>query len=114
MTDFALGEEGKEFSVKLIDCESTLPFDVNDVDDSTVFIRFYKPRNVIIVKPGILIPDPENVEEFIIQYINGNDGTPPETESILDTRGYWQFSGGGDLINGDSFETSQRASFQVT
>ena len=51
--------------------------------------------------------------ESLITYINGSEGTPPETESILDLRDNWEYSGKIKLTNNDSFETSSAFVFWV-
>lgn len=106
---FSLDQLGVRFTVKLIDCISDTLFDVSDVEPGSTFIKFYKPDGSSFQKAAILIPDPENIDEFIIEYINGNDGIPPETVSILDDNtSHWEYAGGGVLTNGDNFQTSQR------
>ena len=105
---FSLDQLGVRFTVKLIDCISNMPFDVSDVEPGSTFIRFYKSDGTEFQKSADLIPDPENVEEEIIEYIN----LPPE-ESILDKRGVWEYAGGGELTNGANFQTSQRKVFWV-
>ncbi len=52
-------------------------------------------------------------QEKLVTYINGADGTPAETESILDLIGNWEYAGKVRLTNNDEFQTSERFVFWV-
>lgn len=52
-------------------------------------------------------------QEKLVTYINGSDGTPAETESILDLVGNWEYAGKVKLTNNDEFQTSERFVFWV-
>ena len=106
-TIFALDHLGAKFQVKLTDCVSDANIDVSDVAEQ--FIVFYKPNGVKIEKTATLIEEPAASGDFFVTYTN----TTPETESILDLVGNWEYAGKVKLNNDDSFQTSQRFVFWV-
>ena len=111
-TAFALDHLGAKFQVKLTDCVDDSDIDTADVDEQ--FIVFYKPDGTSFEKAALLIEEPAASGDFFITYINGNDGTPPETETILDLIGKWEFNAKVKLTNNDEFQTSERSVFWVS
>lgn len=106
VTNFTLGQLTTTWEVKLINCISDTPFNVDNID--TVAIAFKKSDGTKFSKDGDLIVDPENPTEKLIQYRN----IPPEI-SILDLLGNWSYSGAGVLNDGGNFRTSQKKIFWV-
>lgn len=111
-TIFDLNHLGAKFQVKLTDCVDDSDIDVSDVIEQ--FIVFYKPDGTSFEKVATLIEEPAASGDFFITYINGNDGTPVETESILDLIGNWSYAGKVKLDNDDTFQTSERSIFWVS
>ena len=107
-TTFALDHLGAKFQVKLTDCVSDADIDVSEVTEQ--FIVFYKPNGVKFEKIATLVEDPPSSGDFFITYTN----TSPETESILDLIGSWEFAGKVKLSTDDEFQTSQRFVFWVS
>lgn len=105
---FALNHFGAKFQAKLVDCISDDNIDVSDVAEQKIV--FYKPDGTILEKTATLIEEPVSSGNFFVTYIN----TAPETESILDLRGKWEYDPSVLLNNSDSFETNQRFVFWVT
>lgn len=110
-TVFALDHLGAKFQVKLTDCVDNSNLDVSSVTEQ--FIIFTKPDGTKIEKVATLVEEPAASGNFFITYINGNEGTPSETVSILDLIGNWSYSGKVKLSNNDSFSTSQQFIFWV-
>jgi len=106
-TSFALDHLGARFQVKLTDCVDDTDFNVSNVTEQ--FIVFRKPNGVKFEKTATLVEDPPSSGEFFITYTN----TIPETVSILDLIGNWQYAGKVKLTNDDSFKTSQEFVFWV-
>lgn len=105
---YSLNQLGVLFQIKLIECTSGTPFDVDDID--TVSIIFYKPDGIRFEKPATLVEDlPDNSGEFFIQYHNTTD-----EESIFDLIGSWEFAGAAVLTNGDNLEANVRTVFWVS
>jgi len=107
-TIFALDHLGAQFQVKLVDCVSDVDIDTALVDEQ--FIVFYKPDGTIFEKTATLEELPPSSGKFFITYTN----TSPETESILDLIGNWEFAGKVKLTTGDEFQTSERFVFWVS
>jgi len=103
-TTFALDHLGAKFQVKLTDCVSGDDIDTSDVAAS--FIVFYKPDGTRFEKTATLV---EDNGDFFITYTN----TDPETESILDLIGSWEYAGKVKLNTNDEFQTSGRFVFWV-
>jgi len=104
-TVFALNHLGAKFQVKLVDCVSDTNIDTTNVTEQ--FIVFYKPDGTRFEKIATL--EDESGDKFIT-YIN----TAPETESILDLIGNWEYAGKVKLNTGDEFSTSERFVFWVS
>ncbi len=104
---FALNFLGVEWEIKLLDCVDKTNFNVTDVSDQQIV--FYKPDGTQLIKQALLVEDPDNAEIKYIKYRN----TAPETKSILDLLGKWEFAGMVQLLSNDSFQTSQRSIFWV-
>jgi len=107
-TVFDLDHLGAQFQVKLVDCVSGDDIDVSSVVEQ--FIVFYKPDGTRFEKTATLVEEPESSGEFFITYVN----TTPETESILDLVGNWEYAGKVKLVNNDEFQTSERFVFWVS
>jgi len=107
-TIFSLNHLGAKFQVKLVDCVTDVNIDVSLVTEQ--FIVFYKPDGTRFEKTATLIEDPEFSGNFFITYTN----TTPETESILDLIGSWEYAGKVKLSTSDEFETSERFVFWVS
>ena len=107
-TIFDLNHLGAQFQVKLTDCVDDSDLDTADVIEQ--FIVFYKPDGTSFEKTATLIEEPAASGDFFITYTN----TTPETESILDLIGKWEFAGKVKLVNDDTFQTSQRSIFWVS
>lgn len=107
-TVFALDHLGAKFQVKLTDCISGDDIDTSDVAEQ--FIVFRKPNGVRFEKIATLVEDPPSSGEFFITYTN----TIPETESILDLVGNWEYAGKVKLNTDDEFQTSGRFVFWVS
>jgi len=107
-TRFALDHLGIQFQVKLVDCVDESNIDVSNVSEQ--FIVFYKPNGVKFEKTATLVEEPPSSGDFFITYTN----TDPETVSILDLRGPWQYAGKVKLTNSDEFQTSDRFVFWVS
>lgn len=109
MTDrFALNFFGLEWRVKLVDCVNDENFDVSTVDSAKII--FYKPDGIRLEKTARLVEDPAASGIFYITYAN----TAPETTSILNLVGRYEFSGMVILTNLDSFQSSERSIFWVS
>lgn len=106
-TIFALDHLGAKFQVKLTDCVSGVNIDTADVVEQ--FIVFYKPNGTKFEKTATLVEEPPSSGNFFITYTN----TTPETESILDLIGSWEYAGKVKLNDDDEFQTSQRFVFWV-
>lgn len=106
-TIFALNHLGAKFQVKLVDCVTDVNIDVSSVTEQ--FIVFYKPDGATFEKVATLIEEPAASGDFFITYTN----TDPETASILDLVGPWQYAGKVKLTNNDEFQTSERFVFWV-
>lgn len=106
-TTFALNHFGAKFQVKLTDCVSGVDIDTSDVAEQ--FIVFYKPDGTRFEKTATLVEEPASSGFFFITYTN----TDPETESILDLVGNWEYAGKVKLNNNDEFQTSDRFLFWV-
>jgi len=107
-TIFALDHLGAQFQVKLLDCITDTDFNTATVTDQ--FIIFYKPDGTSFEKTALLIENPIDSGVFFITYTN----TTPETISILDLVGKWEFVAKVKLNNDDEFETSARFVFWVS
>jgi len=108
-TIFSLNHLGAKFQVKLVDCVSDANIDVSLVDEQ--FIVFYKKEDgTRFEKTATLVEDPASSGNFFITYTN----TTPETESILDLIGKWEYAGKVKLSTSDEFETSERFVFWVS
>jgi len=107
-TVFALDHLGGKFQVKLVDCVTEVNIDISDVVEQ--FIVFYKPDGTRFEKTATLIEEPPSSGNFFITYTN----TSPETESILDLIGNWQYAGKVKLTTNDEFQTSERFVFWVS
>ena len=107
-TTFALDHLGAKFQVKLTDCVTDINIDVSNVVEQ--FIVFYKPNGVTFEKSATLLEEPAASGDFFITYTN----TTPETVSILDLIGNWEFAGKVKLTNNDLFQTSERFVFWVS
>lgn len=107
-TTFGLDHLGAQFQVKLVDCVSDNNIDVSDVVEQ--FIVFYKPDGIKFEKTATLIEDPPSSGDFFISYTN----TSPETVSILDLIGNWEFAGKVKLSTDDEFQSSERFVFWVS
>lgn len=106
-TIFALDHFGAKFQVKLVDCVSVTNIDTSDVLEQ--FIVFYKPDGTRFEKTATLEEEPAASGNFFITYTN----TIPETESILDLVGNWEYAGKVKLTDNDEFQTSDRFLFWV-
>ena len=106
-TIFALNHLGAKFQVKLVDCVTDNNINTSDVAEQ--FIVFYKPDGTRFEKTATLVEEPLASGNFFITYTNTN----PETESILDLIGNWQYAGKVKLNSDDEFQTSQRFVFWV-
>lgn len=82
-------------------------FDISDVVDQKII--FYKPDGTQIEKQATLEEDANDPDNHYITYAN----TFPETESILNLVGKYEFAGMVRLANNDSLQSSQRAIFWV-
>jgi len=107
-TVFALDHLGAKFQVKLVDCVTDVNIDVSSVVEQ--FIVFYKPDGTRFEKTATLVEEPAASEDFFVTYTN----TTPETESILDLIGSWEYAGKVKLSNDDEFQTSERFVFWVS
>jgi len=107
-TVFALDHLGAKFQVKLVDCVSDDNIDVSNVVEQ--FIVFYKPDGTRFEKTATLVEEPAASGNFFITYTN----TTPETESILDLIGSWEYAGKVKLSTNDEFQTSERFVFWVS
>ena len=107
-TIFALNHFGAKFQVKLTDCVDDSNFDTSDVAEQ--FIVFYKPDGTRFEKTATLVEDPPSSGDFFITYTN----TAPETESILDLIGNWNYAGKVKLNTNDEFSTSEKFVFWVS
>ncbi len=107
-TIFALNHFGARFQVKLVDCVDDTNLDVSNVVEQ--FIVFYKPDGTRFEKSAILIEEPAASGNFFITYTN----TTPETTSILDLVGNWEYAGKVKLNSNDEFQTSERFVFWVS
>lgn len=105
---FALNHLGVGFQVKLTDCVDDTNFDVSSVVEQ--FIVFYKPDGTRFEKTATLEEEPAASGDFFITYTN----TIPETESILDLIGNWEYAGKVKLNNNNEFQTSERFVFWVS
>lgn len=105
---FALNFLGAEWEVKLVDCMNDMNFDISDVIDQQII--FYKPDGTRLEKQAQLIEDPNDPNNHFITFVN----TAPDTKSILDLVGKWEFSGMVQLSSNDSFQASQRSIFWVS
>lgn len=83
-------------------------FDISDVIDQQII--FYKPDGTRLEKQAQLIEDPNDPNNHFITFVN----TAPDTKSILDLVGKWEFSGMVQLSSNDSFQASQRSIFWVS
>lgn len=106
-TVFALDHLGAKFQVKLVDCVTDANIDTSDVAEQ--FIVFYKPDGTRFEKTAILVEEPAASGDFFVTYEN----TTPETESILDLVGNWEYAGKVKLNNDNEFQTSERFLFWV-
>lgn len=105
-TVFALNHLGAKFQVKLVDCVSNANIDTANVIEQ--FIVFTKPDGTKIEKVATLVD--ESGEDFIT-YTN----TLPETESILDLIGNWNYAGKVKIeTSNDEFSTSEKFVFWVS
>jgi len=100
---------GAVFEVDLKDCLTNLDYDGVDITEQ--FIIIYKPDKTIITKIATIS---ETAGLTTLQYINGTDNPTPETESILDLIGPWEFAGKVKLTNNDQFQTSERFHLNVS
>ncbi len=107
-TIFSLDHLGAKFQVKLTDCVSDENINISLVVEQ--FIVFYKPDGTRFEKTATLIEEPVASDDFFITYTN----TDPETESILNLVGKWEFAGKVKLNTDDQFQTSQRFVFWVS
>ena len=107
-TIFALDHLGAKFQVKLVDCVSDVNIDTADVVEQ--FIVFYKPDGTRFEKTATLVEEPAASGDFFITYTN----TSPETVSILDLIGSWEYAGKVKLNTDDEFQTSERFVFWVS
>ena len=104
--EYTVDQTGTTWEVKLTNCESGAVFETSDID--TVSIVFTKENGSTFSKDATLEADTENPGEFFIQYRNlGSE------ESILDLIGVWTYAGGGVLIDGSTFRTSEKQIFWV-
>lgn len=106
-TVFALDHLGAKFQVKLTDCVSGANIDTSDVVEQ--FIVFTKPNGIKFEKTATLIEEPAASGDFFITYTN----TTPETESILDLIGSWEYAGKVKLNTDDEFQSSNGFVFWV-
>ena len=106
-TSFALDHLGVKFQVKITDCVSGDDIDTADVVEQ--FIVFYKPDGTRFEKTATLVEEPAASGDFFITYTN----TLPETESILDLIGSWEYAGKVKLSTDNEFQTSERFVFWV-
>lgn len=106
-TVFALNHFGAKFQVKLVDCVTDVNIDIANVAEQ--FIVFYKPDGTRFEKTATLVEEPAASGNFFITYTN----TTPETESILDLAGNWEYAGKVKLNTNDEFQTSERFVFWV-
>ncbi len=106
-TTFALDHLGAKFQVKLVDCVDDSNIDVSNVTEQ--FIVFRKSDGTNFEKTAILVEEPAASGNFFITYTN----TDPETQSILDLIGNWEYAGKVKLSNDDEFQTSERFVFWV-
>jgi len=107
-TVFALDHLGAKFQVKLVDCVTDVNIDVSLVTEQ--FIVFYKPDGTKFEKTATLVEEPAASGNFFITYTN----TTPETVSILDLIGSWEYAGKVKLSTDDEFQTSERFVFWVS
>lgn len=107
-TVFALNHLGAKFQVKLVDCVSNANIDTANVTEQ--FIVFTKPNGVKIEKVATLVEEPPSSGDFFITYTN----TTPETVSILDLIGNWDYAGKVKLDTNDEFSTSEKFVFWVS
>jgi len=107
-TVFALDHLGAKFQVKLVDCVTDVNIDVSLVDEQ--FIVFYKSDGTRFEKTATLLEEPAASGNFFITYTN----TTPETESILDLIGSWEYAGKVKLTTDDEFQSSERFVFWVS
>ena len=107
-TVFALDHLGAKFQVKLVDCVTDDNIDTSSVAES--FIVFYKPDGTRFEKTAALEKVPPVTGDDFITYTN----TDPETESILDLIGSWEYAGKVKLTTDDEFQTSERFVFWVS
>ncbi len=107
-TTFALDHLGAKFEVKLVDCVTSVNIDISLVTEQ--FIVFYKPDGTKFEKTATLVEDPPSGGDFFITYTN----TSPETESILDLIGNWEYAGKVKLSTNDEFQSSERFVFWVS
>lgn len=103
-TTFALNHLGVTFRAKLVDCVSGKNINLGTVAEQ--FIVFYKPDGTRFEKTATIVNLDAN--DFI-SYTN----TTPETESILDLIGKWEYAGKVKLDDGDEFESPERFVFWV-
>lgn len=106
-TTFALDHFGAKFQVKLVDCVDDSNINTSDVAEQ--FIVFYKPNGTRFEKTATLVEDPPSSGNFFVTYTN----TDPETASILDLIGSWEYAAKVKLDNSDEFQTSERFVFWV-
>jgi len=106
-TVFSLDHLGAKFQVKLVDCVSDNNIDTSDIAEQ--FIVFYKPDGTRFEKTATLEEEPAASGNFFVTYANTN----PETESILNLVGNWEYAGKVKLNDNDEFQTSERFLFWV-
>jgi len=102
----SLDQLGVKFKVKVTDCLTDTAFDENDIIDQ--MIVFYKPNGIRFEKQAVLVADPLNPGTSFVQYQN----TTPEA-SILDLRGFWEYTAEITLVSTDVAQVSQRQVFWI-
>lgn len=109
---FDLNHLGAIFKVKLLDCLDDSDFDASNITDQ--FIVIYRPDGTSTEHLATKIEIPESSGMWFIQYINGNDNPIPETTSILDLPGWYEYVAKITLPNGDTKQNPQRAAIWVS
>ncbi len=104
---FALDHFGVKFQVKLTDCVSGDDIDISNVTEQ--YIVFYKPDGTKFEKTATITEEPESSGDFFVTYTN----TQPETQSILDLVGDWEYTGKIKTSTINEFQASNRFVFWV-